>query len=124
MTRNRQSAKTAGTRFAQSVAMYLADVLDDDRVERRDKNGAKDRGDITGVKHMGGRVVVECKDYGGRFLVGPWLTETEVERGNDDALVGIVVAKRRRVARPDEQVVFMTLADLGALLTGTRGGVA
>lgn len=118
--RNHRSARDAGTRFAQMVAMHLADRLADDRIERRDKNGAKDRGDITGLKHMGGRVVVECKNYGGRYLVGPWLSEAEAERGNDDAIAGLVVAKRRGVVRPEEQVVFMTLADLTALLTGER----
>ena len=120
MSRNRRTAQTQGTRFATSIAGYLAMRLDDDRIERRERNGAKDRGDITGVRHMGGRVVIEAKNYGGRFLVGPWLTETEVERGNDDALAGLVVAKRRQTTKPEDQVVFMTLGDLAALLSGSR----
>ncbi|MDN5687086.1 MAG: hypothetical protein L0G94_10505 [Brachybacterium sp.] len=120
MARSRASAKAAGTRHESSIVAYLAERLDDDRIERRSKSGAKDRGDVTGVKHLGQRIVIEAKDYGGRYLVGPWLTEAETERGNDDAGVGMVVAKRRGVTAPGEQVVFMTVGDLVALLTGER----
>lgn len=120
MARSRASAKAAGTRHESSIVAYLAEHLDDDRIERRSKSGAKDRGDVTGVKHLGQRVVIEAKDYGGRYLVGPWLNEAEVERGNDDAEVGLVVAKRRGTTAPGEQVVFMTVDDLVALLSGSR----
>jgi hypothetical protein len=120
MTRNRASAKKAGTSFETLVAKYLALTLEDDRIERRTRNGSKDRGDVSGLRHMTGRVVVECKDMGGQLRVGPWLTETETERGNDDALAGLVVAKRRGKGQPGDQLVVMTLADLVSLLTGQR----
>jgi len=119
MTRNRKSAKSAGTWFETLVAGYLNEHIDD-RIERRRQTGSKDRGDIAGLRHMGGRVVVEVKEYGGRLLPGPWLNEAEVERGNDDATAGIVVAKRRGTTRPGDQIVLMTLRDLVALLTGER----
>ena len=119
MTRNRKSAKTAGTSFETLVAGYLNEHIDD-RIERRRQTGSKDRGDIAGLRHMGGRVVVEVKEYGGRLLPGPWLNEAEVERGNDDATAGIVVAKRRGTTRPGDQIVLMTLRDLVSLLTGER----
>lgn len=120
MTRSRRSAKEAGTRFESSIADCLSTHVDD-RIERRAKTGSKDRGDIGGVRAMGGgRVVLECKDYGGRYLVGPWLTETDTERGNDDATAGAVVVKRRGVSSPLDQVVLMTVRDLVALLTGER----
>ena len=86
-------------------------------------SGANDRGDISGLRHMGQRIVVECKDYGGRLMPGPWVEEAEVERLNDSAGVGIVVAKRRGTTAPGEQFVLMTLADLVALLTGSRDHV-
>lgn len=120
MARNRKSAKGAGTWFESLVAAYLAETLDDDRIERRRQAGAKDRGDIASVRHLGQRVVIECKEYGGQVKVGPWLDEVDVERGNDDAGVGVVVAKRRGTRAPGEQVVMMTLADLASLLTGER----
>lgn len=119
MTRNRQSARKAGSSFERMVADFLAAALEDDRIDRRPKTGAKDRGDIGGVRHMGGRIVIECKSTA-RMELSRWLTETEVERGNDDALAGLVVHKRRGKAAPAEQLVTMRLGDLAALLTGDR----
>ena len=119
MTRSRASAKSAGTWLETAITNHLAKHVDD-RIERRARNGAKDRGDIGGLRHMGGRVVIECKEYGGRLLPGPWITEAETERGNDDALAGIVIAKRRGTTRAGDQYVLMTVDDLTALLTGNR----
>lgn len=119
MTRTRTSAKKAGSSFEASIAVYLAAHVDD-RIERRARNGAKDRGDLSGLRHMGGRLVVEVKNYGGRLLPAEWLAETEIERGNDDALAGLVVAKRRGTTDPASQYVLLTLGDLVAMLTGER----
>ena len=122
MARNRNSAKAAGQRFESLVATYLNTHVDD-RIERRRMSGANDRGDISGLRHMGGRIVVECKDYGGQLKPGPWVEEAHIEAGNDSALLGIVVAKRRGTTAPGDQFVLMTLADLVALLTGSRDHV-
>ena len=119
MSRSRASAKAAGTRHESAVVAYLAEHYDD-VIERRRQTGAKDRGDVSGFRFAGRRIVAELKDYGGRFLVGPWLNEAEVERGNDSADVALVVAKRRGTTDPGDQVVLMTLRDLVALLTGER----
>lgn len=119
MSRNRASAKAAGTRMETLVASYLAEALDDDRIERRARTGANDRGDISGVRTaLGQRVVIEVKDYGGRVLPGPWIGEALTEAGNDDAPVGVVVAKRRGTTVPGDQYVLMTLHDLAVLLGG------
>lgn len=118
MSRTRRSARSAGTRFETLVVGYLAGHVDD-RIERRARTGAKDRGDVSGLRHMGVRVVVECKDRA-RLELGRWLTEAETERGNDDAVAGLVVHKRHGKADPGAQLVTLTLADLVALLTGTR----
>ena len=118
MSRTRASAKAAGTRFETDVAGYLAEHVDD-RIERRARAGAKDRGDISSVRHRGHRVVIECKNTT-RATLGPWVNEAEVERGNDDALVGVVAHKRHGVGAPGEQFVTMTLRDFVALLTGER----
>lgn len=119
MSRSRRSARTAGTRFESSVADYLARHVDD-AIERRARNGSKDRGDISGLRHMRGRLVVECKDYGGQLKAAQWVGEADVERGNDDALTGLVVAKRRGTQAPEDQWVLMTLGELVALLNGDR----
>lgn len=67
---------------------------------------------------MGQRVVVEVKNYGGQIKAAPWVEEAEVERLNDSAGVGLVVAKRRGTTRPGDQWVLMTLENLVSLLTG------
>lgn len=118
MTRSRASAKAAGARFERVIADCLAAHIDD-RIDRRVKTGAKDRGDIGGLRFRGARVVVECKDVARLDLPG-WLREAETERGNDDALVGLVVHKRRGTANPLDQYVTCTIRDLVALLTGER----
>ena len=118
MTRTRTSARAAGTRFERDVADYLAAHVDD-RIDRRVKTGNKDRGDIGGVRHMGGRLVLECKDTA-RTDLGTWAREAEVERGNDDALVGAVIHKRHGKGQAGDQWVTMTLRDLVALLAGAR----
>ena len=122
MARNRRSAKAAGTAFENLVAWYLSDALDDDRIERRARNGSKDRGDIGGVRTvMGDRVIVECKDVRAMSL-SSWVNEAEIERGNDDAVVGVVVHKRsgKGAKNMGETYVTMTLADFAVLLGGTR----
>jgi hypothetical protein len=117
VTRNRASAKQAGAAFERLLADHLAEHVDD-RIDRRVKTGAKDKGDIAGLRVHGHKVVVEAKDYGGVVHVGAWLNEAETERGNDDALAGIVIAKRRGTSDPGDQTVLMTVRDLVALITG------
>jgi hypothetical protein len=118
VSRNRASAKAAGSRFERSIADCLAEHVDD-RIDRRPKTGSKDKGDIGGLRHMGGRLVVECKDVVKTNLAG-WVAEAEVERGNDDALAGLVAHKKRGSGDPLDQYVTCTVRDLIALLTGER----
>ncbi|MDY0829086.1 hypothetical protein SK224_08085 [Microbacterium sp. BG28] len=121
MTRSRKSAKSAGTAHETNIASYLASALGDDRIERRARNGAKDRGDISGVRTaLGERVVIEAKDYGGQIKAAEWVKEAHVEAGNDDAPVGVVVAKRRGTTNPADQYVITTLGDLVVLLGGRK----
>ena len=118
MTRNRASARAAGAKFERQIADYLATHIDD-RIDRRVKRGTKDRGDITGLRHMGGRIVVEIKNETRPNLAG-WARETDLERGNDDALCGLVVAKRHGNNKPAEQWVHMTVGEFVALVNGNR----
>lgn len=119
MSRNLKSAKAAGTSFETSVVTYLQQTVSD-RIERRRLSGAFDRGDISGLYHADQRLVVECKNYGGRIIASTWLNEAEVERNNDGALAGFVVAKRKGTTDPAKQIVLMTLENLTALLNGHR----
>lgn len=118
MTRNRASAKAAGARFERLIADALAKHVDD-RIDRRVKTGAKDRGDIAGWRFAGLRIVAECKDVTATNL-GGWIREAETERLNDDAHVGLVIHKRRGHGDPLDQYVTTTLRDLIALTTGSR----
>ena len=118
MTRNRASAKKAGTFFESLVANFLAFRLADDRIERRAKTGARDRGDISGVRTIrGGRVVIEAKNTA-RDNLPAWIREAEIERGNDDAVIGVVAHKKHGSMNPVDQYVFMTLETFARLLEG------
>lgn len=102
----------------RTTADYLARWVDE-RIDRRVKTGAKDRGDLGGVRTHGQRVVVECKNEA-RLDLGGALREAEIERGNDDAVACLVVSKRHGKGAAGDQLVSMTLRDLAALLTGVR----
>src|SRR5881398_1255336 len=80
--------------FERKVADYMAAKLDDDGVDRQIHTGRNDKGDIRGVKISGQRVAVEVKHVAKLNLAG-WVTEAEVERGNLDAIAGVVVHKRK-----------------------------
>lgn len=112
MARNRQSAKQAGARFERQIADFLRDNLDD-RIDRRTLSGAKDLGDIANLRTPNNnRLVAECKDYGGRLQPAQWAKEMETERVNDNALAGVIIAKRRGTTNPGDQWVLTTLDNL------------
>ncbi|MGO2600841.1 MAG: hypothetical protein ACTH7X_08640 [Brevibacterium aurantiacum] len=120
MARSRASAKAAGSRHERVIADYLAEHVDD-RIDRRVKTGAADRGDLGGVRTaLGEKVVVELKDYGGQIKASEWVREAHVEALNDSAPLGVVVAKRRGVTDPGAQFVLMTVDDLIVLLGKDR----
>jgi len=116
LTRTRRSARQAGSRFEREVADYLAEHVDD-RIDRRVKGGAKDKGDIGGLRHMGQRVVIECKNTS-RINLSTWMNEAHTAMGHDDAGVGIVIHKRHGKGQPGDQWVTTTLDDLIALIAG------
>ncbi len=119
MSRTRASAKSAGRKFERDIADYLADKIDD-RIDRRRQTGAADKGDIGGLRHLGNRIAIECKNYGGQIKAAQWTNEAHIEMGNDDAVAGVVVAKRVGTQDPGSQWVLMTINDLIGLLTGER----
>ena len=113
MSRN----KAKGTAFERAIANYLAIQLEDDRIDRRPLTGNKDRGDIAGVRLNGHRVVLELKNHN-RLNLSGWVDEAQIEAGNDDAILGAVIHKRRGTAQPGEQYVTMTVDDMITLLLG------
>lgn len=130
MARSRKTARRAGATMESRTVDYLRWALDDDRIERRHLTGAKDRGDIAGVRYRGHRIVVECKNTA-KPNITQHLREAETERGNDDALIGVVVQKRPGIGLDSRdgqarQLVMMTLESFALLLNDgiTLGGDA
>ena len=105
--------------FERMMADYFAAALDDDAIDRQVKTGRKDKGDIRGVKIHGQKIAVECKNTTRLDTAGA-LNEAEVERGNADALAGVVVQKRKGKGKPGDQMVYMTARDFVALIAGAR----
>lgn len=66
-------------------------------------------------------MVIEVKDCAKTDLPG-WTAEAHTEAGNDDALLGAVIAKRRGTTDVGRYWVHMTVDDLLALMTGHRHG--
>lgn len=122
MARNRNSAKQAGARFERLISDYLRDNLDD-RIDRKVRTGARDTGDVANVRDSHNRrICIEAKDYGGKLNLPQWTKEAHTEAENDDAHVGLVIAKRRGTTDPGKQWVVMTVNDLIQLLTSPQGG--
>lgn len=120
MSRQRQR----GTEFESAVVAYLREQLGEDGcIHRTAEAGANDVGDVYGVFRAGQPVVIECKSYRKNEFLAGWLDEAERERGNADALAGVVVSKRRGIGSKNmgQQLVSMTLADFVALIAGQRG---
>lgn len=114
MSRTRKSARAAGARFERQIADWLAQHLDD-RIDRRVKRGVHDRGDLTGLRHRGERVVAELKNTTRMNLPG-WIREAHIEAMNDSARIGVVIHKRHGITDPSQQWASMTVADLAWLL--------
>ena len=110
MARSLRSAKAAGAKFERDVANILADKIDD-RIDRRVKTGAKDKGDIAGIRHHGRRIIVECKNTA-KISLGTWINEAHEEAVNDDALCGVIAHKRHGRGDPLDQWVTMTVGIL------------
>lgn len=120
MTRSRQSAKSAGTRFERQIADHLNARLPG-RIDRQARTGAKDKGDIAGVTTTGGQAIaIECKNVT-RTQLANWIHEAHTEADNLGAAAGIIIHKRHGRSAPDAQWVTMTVADLTAILTTKEG---
>lgn len=117
--RTLKSAKSAGSRMERVTADYLARALDDDGIDRQVRMGALDTGDVRGVKIHGQKIAIEVKNVAKMNLAG-WAKEAEVERGNLDALAGVIVHKRHGNGVPGDQWVTLTLRDFAAIISGAR----
>lgn len=110
--------KQKGTEFERLIANALATHLDD-RIDRAPLRGSNDRGDIANVVSPFGRVAIECKAVK-KLALSEWVEEADVERGNADAIAGVVIHKRLTKGKALDQYVTMTVRDFLALGWGIR----
>lgn len=95
------ASKAKGTRWESAIVFFLH-LAGWSQAERRTLNGAKDKGDISGIPG----VVIEAKNQN-RLSLAEWVDEAEREAGAagdeslvavcDDALAGDVLARARCV---------------------------
>lgn len=133
MSRNRKSAKAAGSRFQRSIADGLAEALNDRNIQVAPLWGAKDKGDIVNVRIDGHDLVIQTKDVA-RLSLPHGVGGAKVQAVNAQALAGLFVHKRVGTTDPMKQWVSCTVAELVALITkvpvherameGNEGGVA
>jgi len=79
-------AKQKGTLAETAVADYLRQTFP--AVERRALSGVNDKGDVAGVPNC----VIEVKNQRS-YKIHEWMKETETERINAEADIGILVIK-------------------------------
>lgn len=109
---NRNKAK--GSSFERLVADFLRDNHSE-FIDRRPLAGAKDLGDIANVRVGKQRLVIEAKNHARMDLAG-WVQEAQDEAVNDNALAGVVVAKRKGKGQAEDQYVICTLGDFVRIL--------
>ena len=114
-------AQRKGATFEQQCADY-ASMRTGDEVIRSRPHGANDRGDLHGLKFLGKRVTVECKNCK-KMELAEWIEEAETERGNDDGDYGVVIHKRRGKGAKNfgENYVTMTYDTFLAMSVGGFG---
>jgi hypothetical protein len=88
------AARRKGTTWESAIVAFLREN-GVPHAERRALAGAKDRGDVAGIPG----VTIEAKSAVRIDLAG-WVDETEVERINDGAAVGLCWIKRRGKTSP------------------------
>ena len=102
------ASRRKGTAFETAVVGFLNDH-GFPHAERRALRGVDDRGDIAGIPGL----VIECKAVR-EITLAAFVDETEAERRNAGAALGVAVIKRRQKPVGDAYVV-MTLAQFAAL---------
>lgn len=112
--------KAKGTRLETAVMEYMQWALGDPTIHRETLHGSMDRGDIGGVYYGGEPVTIEVKNTT-RLDLAQHYREAEIEAGNKDSLMPILIQKRSGtgIATMDgtgRQWAIMTLETLCRLL--------
>jgi Holliday junction resolvase len=104
-------SKQKGTLAETAVADYLKETFP--AVERRTLSGKNDKGDIAGVPNS----IIEVKNQKS-YKIQEWLRETETERINAEANLGILVIKPNGVgvAKVNEWWAVLSLETIARLI--------
>lgn len=107
-----------GAAFEQQCADYIKAKTGDEVIRKR-THGKNDEGDLFGIRFMGKRVTVECKNCKDMRL-SDWVNQADIERGNDDGDYGIVIHKRKGKGAKSfgKNYVTMTLDTFLAMSVG------
>jgi hypothetical protein len=97
------AAETAVVEYAKTRGVPFA--------ERRALAGNRDKGDIAGIPG----VVLEVKSCQAFDLAG-WLKEAQIERENDGAAIGAVIAKKRGTTDVGQWYALLSAEQLFDLL--------
>lgn len=117
MTRNRQSAKQAGARFARNVADWFK-AHGHPYSDKAPLAGRFDKGDVANVFHFDGfPIALELKDRATTALP-EWWREAQVEAKNLNTPYAAVVHKRRGVSDPGAQWVTMDVDTFNQIIRG------
>lgn len=111
-TRNRRTARSAGTRWESVIVEYLKGS-GWPHARRRAKTGKFDQGDVT--PGDGWPVTIEAKDVRTR-AIAEWVAEAEIEAINAGLPVGVVWAKRAGKPSAGDGYVFMSGATFTKML--------
>lgn len=121
---SKRRPRDIGTEFTTHTIRYLQ-LRGWPDAELRNLAGEKDKGDIVGLP----RLVIECKggkqaETAGDALVEKWLEETERERRNAGADLGLLVMKRASYGerRAGEWWAVMSGWTFARLVHGSIGG--
>lgn len=116
----RRRSKDIGTDAERPVARYLA-ANGFPHAERRTQKGRLDQGDITGTPGVCWEVKVRSRPISDNQIVA-WLKETETERVNARADVGVLVVRRPGFgeANAGSWWAVMTACDLFRLHGGSQ----
>jgi len=114
VTRNRASARKAGTAWESAIVDYLR-VSGWPDVERRARTGARDQGDIAGLSPF----CIEAKSCA-RADLAAWVAEAKAEAVNARVPFGVAWAKRKGKASPADGYVVMDGATFADLLLAQR----
>lgn len=104
------ASRAKGTKWESKVVDFLQ-TSGWPHAERRALNGARDKGDVTGLPG----IVIECKDEN-RHSIGSWVNEANIEATNANAELGVVWAHRKGKASAADGYVIMDGESFARLL--------